>query len=354
MRVFPSMDGSEGSELRPLRSREDAHPRRPRVADAQARGRPVIQVRDLEKRYRDGTYAVRGVSFDVHRGEIFGLLGPNGAGKTTTMHVLGTLHRATGGAARILGHDVAHQPHAIRRRIGFAMQDVGIDDLATAEEMLVFHARLHGIRGREARRRAAELLDTFDLTKHRKRRVTAFSGGMQRRLDLAVSLIHDPDVLFLDEPTTGLDPHSREDLWATLRRLRDERGLTVLMSTHYMDEADELCDRIAIIQDGRIAAIDTPRHLKRNVGADTIQVELGAHPDDWQKTVLREGFRGAPVRLRDGTLELRVQDGGESLLPALRVVDRAGLSVRSTRVLSPTLNDAFLKYTGKRLEEDEP
>ncbi len=313
---------------------------------------PALEVRNLQKRYRDGTYAVQGVSFAVQKGEIFGLLGPNGAGKTTAMHVLGTLHRATSGGARVLGMDVQRDAKAIRRRIGFAMQDVGIDDLATAEEMLHFHARLHGIPMREAKRRATELLETFDLVAHRKRRVTAFSGGMQRRLDLAVSLIHDPDVLFLDEPTTGLDPHSRTDLWNILRRLTRDRGLTVLMSTHYMEEADQLCDRIAIMNEGRIAAIDTPERLKRSVGADTIRVRLGAAPTTEQQKALQSHLKGAPAKFHDGVLEVRVRDGGESLLPLLRLVDGAGLKVSSTRVLTPSLDDAFHKYTGKRLEPD--
>ncbi len=314
---------------------------------------PALEVRDLQKRYKDGTYAVQGISFAVQKGEIFGLLGPNGAGKTTAMHVLGTLHRATSGRARVLGMDVRRDSKQIRRRIGFAMQEVGIDDLATAEEMLLFHARLHGVSRRDARARSAELLETFDLTAHKKRRVTAFSGGMQRRLDLAVSLIHQPDVLFLDEPTTGLDPHSRSDLWAILRRLTKERGLTVLMSTHYMEEADQLCDRIAIMNEGRISAIDTPERLKRSVGADTIRVRLGANPTPEQKQALQARLKGAPARFADGVLEVRVRDGGQSLLPLLRVLDAAGLKVTSTRVLTPSLDDAFHKYTGKRLIEPE-
>lgn len=313
----------------------------------------TIDVRGLEKTYRDGTRAVQGVSFQVNRGEIFGLLGPNGAGKTTTMHILGTLHHATGGAARVLGMDVKKDAKKIRRRIGFAMQEVGIDDLATAQEMLLFHASLHGIPKKEARARADSLLQTFSLTQHAKRRVTAFSGGMQRRLDLAVSLIHEPDVLFLDEPTTGLDPQSRQELWTILRRLCREKGLTVVMSTHYMDEADALCDRIAIINQGKVAAIDTPEGLRRSVGADTIRVRLGTTPDGETQARLKAAFKGARTRFDDGAIEIMVRSGEKSLLPALRVIDKAGLGVTGTRVLTPTLDDAFLKYTGQRLEVEE-
>jgi len=323
-----------------------------RAANAPSHPGVVIDVRDVHKTYRDGTHAVRGVTFQVRKGEIFGLLGPNGAGKTTLMHILGTLHNPTRGGARVLGLDPVRQGHELRRRIGFAMQDVGIDDLATAMEMLTFHARLHGLPRAEARRRARELLRTFDLEAHGKRRVTAFSGGMQRRLDLAVSIIHDPELLFLDEPTTGLDPQSRQDLWAVLRRLRQQHGLTVVMSTHYMEEADALCDRIAIVNDGRIAAIDTPERLKRTVGADTIRIQLAQQPTAAQGDELRKAFQDASVRVTDHTLEVRVEDGSQALLPVLRLVDQAGLGVRSTRVLSPTLDDAFLKYTGQRLEAD--
>ncbi len=313
----------------------------------------VIEVKDLVKIYRDGTHAVQGVSFDVRKGEIFGLLGPNGAGKTTAMRILGTLHKATSGTARVLGLDVDRDHKEVQRRIGFAMQEVGMDDLATAEEMLVLHARLYGIPRDAARTRAAELLGTFDLKEHAKRRVTRFSGGMQRRLDLAVSLIHTPEVLFLDEPSTGLDPKSRTDLWGVLRRLRKEEGITILMSTHYMDEADALCDRIAVINGGRIAAIDTPERLKRSVGADRLRIRLAAPPTDGQRASLASTFGKANAHFEDGHLMLRVQDGARALLPALERVAALGLGVQETRVVTPTLDDVFLKYTGARLEETE-
>jgi len=312
----------------------------------------VIEVRDLQKTYPDGTKAVQGVSFEVQRGEIFGLLGPNGAGKTTTMRILGTLHGATGGRASVLGHDVAREGAQVRRRIGFAMQEVGMDDLATAREMLVLHARLYGLDAAQARRRAQELLATFRLSEHADRRVTRFSGGMQRRLDLAVSLVHEPEVLFLDEPSTGLDPTSRQDLWNVLRRLREERGLTILMSTHYMEEAEALCDRLAIINGGRVAAIDTPANLRRSVGADQLRMRLGAPATPAQQEALAQRFGRSNVHLEDGVLALRVKDGGRALLPALQIVDALGLQVVETAVKSPTLDDVFLKYTGARLRHD--
>ncbi len=312
---------------------------------------PVIAVHDLHKSYPDGTQAVKGVSFQVMKGEIFGFLGPNGAGKTTTMRILGTLQEATAGSAEVLGLDVGRQARQVQKRIGFAMQEVGMDDLATAEEMLVMHARLYGISRAKAKEKAAELLRTFDLVEHAKRRVTRFSGGMQRRLDLAVSLIHTPEVLFLDEPSTGLDPKSRTDLWRVLRRLRDDEGITILMSTHYMQEADENCDRIAIIHRGVIAIIDTPENLKRSVGADTVSIELASGLTEGQHAALQRIFRAGNVTVKGDKLDIRVKDGATALLPALQAVVAEGIAIKGTRVLTPTLEDVFLQYTGASFED---
>jgi ABC-2 type transport system ATP-binding protein len=310
----------------------------------------VIEVVDLQKQYKDGTKAVNGITFSVRRGEVFGFLGPNGAGKTTTMRILGTLHWKTSGTAKVLGLDVEKEALAVQKRIGFAMQEVGMDELATAREMLVLHARLYGISAREAKAKAEELLATFDLAEHGDRRVTRFSGGMQRRLDLAVSLIHTPEVLFLDEPSTGLDPKSRSDLWRVLRKLR-EQGITIMLSTHYMDEADELCDRVAIMHKGNIAAIDTPENLKRSVGADTVRITLGSAPSAKQQADLARLFGAHNVRFTQGNMDIRVTDGARALLPALQAVAKEGLRVTQTRVLTPTLEDVFLKYTGASFED---
>lgn len=314
---------------------------------------PVIEVKDLQKTYPDGTSAVKGIGFTVRRGEIFGFLGPNGAGKTTTMRILGTLHHATGGTARILGLDVNRDGNEIRRRIGFAMQEVGMDGLATAHEMLTLHAKLYGMSSKDAKAKATEMLEVFDLAADAKRRVVKFSGGMQRRLDLAVSLVHTPEVLILDEPSTGLDPKSRSDLWRVLRRLRDEKGITILMSTHYMDEADALCDRIAIMNKGVIAAIDTPANLKRGIGADTLRVAFTTPPTPGQWSALQKTFRAANVRQANSHLDIRVKDGAGSLVPAIRILDDLGIQVRETKVITPTLEDVFLQHTGARFEEAE-
>ncbi len=313
----------------------------------------VIDVRNLQKTYPDGTEAVKGITFQVRKGEIFGFLGPNGAGKTTAMRILGTLLEGSGGSASVLGLDVDKQAKRIKHRIGFAMQEVGMDDLATGREMLVLHAKLYGMSGKKAKARSEELLRTFDLGEHANRRVVRFSGGMQRRLDLAVSLVHTPEVLFLDEPSTGLDPKSRSDLWAVLRRLRKEHGITVLMSTHYMEEADVLCDRIAIISKGKIAAIDTPANLKRSVGSDTLHIALASELTTAQWAGVQKAFGPANVSRVVGAVNLRVTDGGKALLPALRIVGDLGIQVRETRVLSPTLQDAYLHYTGTRLDAED-
>ena len=238
-----------------------------RVSD---RGDAIVVDR-LAKRYPNGTEAVRGISFHVRVGEVFGILGPNGAGKSTTMGMLGTLVRPTGGNATVAGFDIADHPHEVRRRIGFAMQEVGVDDLATGRELLVLHARLHGLSRREATRRAGMLLDLVGLAETADRRMAEYSGGMQRRADLASALIHLPPVLFLDEPTEGLDPHGRSAIWSTLERLNGALGMTVVLTTHYMEEADRLCDRIAIVDHGRIVVEGTPAALKRAAGSLTLE-----------------------------------------------------------------------------------
>jgi len=238
-----------------------------RVSD---RGDAIV-VDGLAKRYPNGTEAVRGISFRVRTGEMFGILGPNGAGKSTTMGMLGTLVRPTSGRATVVGLDVAEHPRAVRRQIGFAMQDVGVDDLATGRELVVLHGRLHGLSRREAARRAELLLDLIGLGDAADRRMAEYSGGMQRRADLASALIHLPPVLFLDEPTEGLDPHGRSAIWATLEQLNEALGMTVVLTTHYMEEADRLCDRIAIVDHGRIVAQGTPAELKRAAGSMSLE-----------------------------------------------------------------------------------
>jgi ABC-2 type transport system ATP-binding protein len=233
--------------------------------------RDAIVVEDLGKTYPDGTDAVRGVTLRVAAGECYGLLGPNGAGKSTTVGMLGTLVRPTYGRATVSGFDVVDQPREVRRRIGFAMQEVGVDAFATAHELLVLQGRLHGLRRSEARHRAGLLLAVVDLADVAGKRLGDFSGGMQRRVDLAASLMHLPPVLFLDEPTEGLDPRARGAIWDALERLRRQLGVTVVLTTHHMDEADRLCDRLGIIDRGRVVAEGTPAALKAAAGSDSLE-----------------------------------------------------------------------------------
>jgi len=233
-------------------------------------GRDAIVVEGLRKTYADGTEAVRGVTIRVPAGECYGLLGPNGAGKSTTVGMLGTLVRPTSGRATVAGFDVVAQRQEARRRIGFAMQQAGIDPFATARELLVLQARLHGLGRAESRHRAAALLETVELAEVADKRLDGFSGGMQRRVDLAASLIHLPAVVFLDEPTEGLDPRARTVIWDALDRLRRHLGVTIVLTTHYMDEADRLCDRLGIIDRGRLVAEGTPTALKASVGSDSL------------------------------------------------------------------------------------
>jgi len=244
---------------------------RPPVDDPARRGREAIVVEDLGKIYADGTEAVRGVTFRVAAGECYGLLGPNGAGKSTTVGMLGTLVRPTSGRARVAGLDVVGQPREVRRRIGFAMQDAGIDAFATARELLVLQGRLHGLRRAESIRRAQLLLAMVDLVEVGDKRLGEFSGGMQRRVDLAASLMHLPAVLFLDEPTEGLDPRARGAIWDALDRLREQLGVTVVLTTHYMEEADRLCDRLGIIDHGSVVIEGTPGALKASVGSGSLE-----------------------------------------------------------------------------------
>ena len=233
-----------------------------------AAGRNAIFVRGLEKTYGDGTEAVRGVDLTVPSGEAFGLLGPNGAGKSTTIGVLGTLVRPTGGRAEVAGFDTVRDAAEVRRRIGFAMQQAGTDDFATAVELLALHGRLHGLGRAEAISRARHLLCRMDLEPVANRRLGALSGGLKRRVDLAASLVHEPSILFLDEPAEGLDPRSRADLWEMLGELRRELGITLVLTTHYMEEADRLCDRVGLIDRGRLVAVGTPAELKAGVDVE--------------------------------------------------------------------------------------
>lgn len=316
---------------------------------------PVIIAEQLERRF-GAVEAVRGIDLQVGRGEIFGFLGPNGAGKSTTVRMLTTLLKPTSGRAEVAGHDVIKDPDSVRRVIGVALQDAALDPLMTGRELLAFQSVLHGIDARSARRRYEGLLDTVGLAAAADRRIGTYSGGMRRRLDLALALIHEPEILFLDEPTTGLDPNSRGALWAEVRRLNAEVGTTVFLTTQYMEEADQLAGRIAIIDDGRIVAEGTSAELKRKVGEPTLRVALSddGGTDAAEKVLSRYGELVADA---DGYVAIRLKEGAARIGAVARALDRAKMTIAGLELHTPTLDDVFQQATGRRLEgaaETEP
>ena len=304
---------------------------------------PAVDVRGLGKRFGD-LEAVVDVSFSVHRGEVFAFLGPNGAGKSTTIKMLCTLARPTAGTARVAGYDVVASPRRVRERIGLVFQDQTLDEQLTAEENLRFHAVLYDVPRAEVDARITRVLDLVDLADRRTSLVSTFSGGMARRLEIARALLHTPDVLFLDEPTVGLDPQTRVRMWEDVRRLRDEEGVTIFLTTHYMDEA-EYADRIAIIDHGRIVALDTPAALKARVGRDV--VHLATADDEAAATRLRAA--GYEVQTPADGVDVVVDDGEAPAAPIVPALDR--LPVRQARVRRPTLDDVFLHFTGREIRD---
>lgn len=291
--------------------------------------------------------AVDSIDLTVNAGEIFGFLGPNGAGKSTVVRMLTTLLRPTSGSARVAGFDVVKQADSVRRNIGVALQDAAIDPLMTGAELLKLQAVLYGITKNKIPDRTAELLERVGLTAAADRRVGTYSGGMRRRLDLALSLIHQPTVLFLDEPTTGLDPMSRISLWEEVRRLNNE-GTTVMLTTQYLEEADQLADRIAIIDEGKIVREGKPRDLKAAVGNPTLLISVTADQNETAKSVLITFGEMRPTA--DGTLGVGLRGGAEAVTQVVRKLDEAGVRVSHLELNEPSLDDVFAEATGHRLE----
>jgi ABC-2 type transport system ATP-binding protein len=320
----------------------------------------VIEVQNLVKTYPDGTEAVRDISFDVDEGEFFGFLGPNGAGKSTTIKILITLLRKTSGDIRILGLDVTSQTDEIRRQIGYAAQEVGVDDDLTARENLVLQGQLYHMERNLLRQRTDELLELMDLTADADRPAGSFSGGMRKRLDLATGLMHRPRLLFLDEPTTGLDPQNRANLWVYLERLNKQEKLTIFLTTHYMEEADRLCNRLAIIDNGQIKTMGSPRQLKQELGGDVIALRFteNAQSVDQQIGAACDVLRDAPFLMNldrfDEGVNVYAQDGGAVVPEVLRLLDSAGLHVAQLSLTSPSLDDVFLKHTGHKIRDEGP
>ena len=317
----------------------------------------VIEVERLRKTYGDGTEAVRDISFSIEEGEFFGFLGPNGAGKSTTIKILITLLRATAGSARVFGFDIATQAEAIRMLIGYAAQEVGVDDELTGRENLTLQGRLYHMEPAVLRKRVDELLELVDLAADADRMAGSYSGGMRKRLDLATGLIHRPQLLFLDEPTTGLDPQNRAGIWSYLEELNKRDGLSIFLTTHYLEEADRLCDRLAIIDHGRIIASGSPASLKAELGGDMISLAFRGDQEA-SRTRALEVLSGlsfvSGVNQSNGKLVLTAQHGGQSLPQILRALNEAGVDVADLTLTSPTLDDVFLKHTGERIREDTP
>jgi ABC-2 type transport system ATP-binding protein len=316
----------------------------------------MIVTRGLRKSYRSGrgrkatvVEAVRHVDLDVKEGEIFGFLGPNGAGKTTTLQMLTTLIEPDGGEATIAGVDLLRDPAEVRVRVGYVAQGGSTWDDSTAREELVLHARMHGLSKAEARRRAADALEAFQLTEYADRPCRTYSGGQRRRVDIALGIIHRPRLVFLDEPTTGLDPQSRAHMWDEIRRLRDG-GMTIFLTTHYLDEADALCDRIAIIDNGEIVTEGSPEQLKREITGDVLVVGLnGSTP---KAAALLDGAAYVRKLETDAAgLRLYVDDGATAIPQVMRVLDGARLDLDSIQLHRPTLDDVFLAKTGRSLRD---
>jgi ABC-2 type transport system ATP-binding protein len=313
----------------------------------------AIVAEGLEKRYGD-VQALAGVSFGVRAGEVFGLLGPNGAGKSTTVKVLTTLTRPDRGRATVAGHDVVREPDSVRRSIGYVPQSSGVDRDATGRENLLLQGRVQGMGGRRLHERADELLERIGIADAADRVVRGYSGGMKRRLDVALGLVHGPHVLFLDEPTTGLDPEARAAMWDELAALAQEELLTILLTTHYLEEADQLADRLAIVSRGRVVVEGTPDELKQSLEGEVVEVELSNGEVEDAAAVVRALDEVREVTRGSRRLRTRVTDGARAVPTILAALDARGIGVAAVTMQRPTPDNVYLHYTGREFRtEDE-
>ncbi len=310
----------------------------------------AIEVRGLERAFGDDVKAVRGIDLDVAEGEIYAFLGPNGAGKTTTVRMLTTLLRPTGGTAKVAGYDVVEEASEVRKSIGVALQEAALDPLMTGRELIRLQATLHGLSRAEGEKAADALLKRVDIDYAADRRVGTYSGGMRRRLDLASALVHQPRVLFLDEPTTGLDPVSRKAIWEEVQALNDD-GATIFLTTQYLEEADQLADRVGIIAGGLLVAEDTPSALKAEVGNPHLEIAVCDGQQDEARKVLANLGKDLPSK--DGLLLIELAEGASGVAPVVRALDDAGLAVEGLDLVEPTLDDVFVQKTGYHLEGDD-
>ncbi|HET8944593.1 MAG TPA: ATP-binding cassette domain-containing protein [Dehalococcoidia bacterium] len=308
---------------------------------------PVIWVDGLRKAYTGGLEALKGISFEVAPGEVFGLLGPNGAGKTTTVGVLTTTVRPTAGKIEVAGHDVVREPLAVRRETGVVFQDSVLDNDFSGLENLQLHARLWRVPKNEARERTASLLEIMDLTTRAADSVRTYSGGMRRRLEIARALLAAPRVLFLDEPTVGLDPAVRGSIWNVIRQLRDREQVTIVLTTHYLEEAEAVCDRVAIVNEGQIIALDKPRALLEAFGSEVLELQVDGDPRNAVTALLSLEARDPQVI--GGTVTVPLQNGSQDTGAIIEAVRGAGVSLAAVAVRRSTLNDVFMRLTGTRL-----
>jgi ABC-2 type transport system ATP-binding protein len=316
----------------------------------------AIEATDLVREFKKGPRAVDGIALSVAPGEVYGFLGPNGAGKSTTVHMLTTLLPPTSGSARVGGYDVEHQGGDVRKVIGAALQEAALDPFLTGAEHMRLQTALHGIRGEDARRRSDGLLARVGLTQAAGRKVRGYSGGMKRRLDLALALVHEPRILFLDEPTTGLDPQSRSALWDEVQRLASDSGVTVFLTTQYLEEADVLADRIGIIDHGKIVAEGSPEALKDEIGRPSVEV-IPAERDDLARTREVLARFGEPADSSPKGAAARLSGGEAQLAEVVRALDAEDIHLEHLQLHAPTLDDVFLEKTGRSLEgaaEEEP
>jgi len=312
----------------------------------------AIVVDGLRKRYGD-VQALDGVSFVVREGEVFGLLGPNGAGKSTTVRSLVTLTTPDSGSASVAGHDVLREQNAVRRVIGYVPQDSGVDELGTGRENLMLQGRVQGMRGKDLRARTKTLLELVGITEAADRIVKTYSGGMRRRLDIALGLVHRPRVLFLDEPTTGLDPEARVVMWEEVSRLAQAESLTILLTTHYLEEADQLADRLAIVSQGKVVVEGTPGELKAGLRGDAVHVEVENGVIDEARRILAT-VGAAPEQVLEGrTIVSRVENGGRALPGIISALETAGIPVASVSLSRPSLDDVYLHFTGREFASED-
>ena len=314
----------------------------------------AIVAEDLRKRYKD-VQALDGVSFSVREGEVFGLLGPNGAGKSTTVRSLATLTRPDSGSAFVAGEDVLRHPNRVRSKIGYVAQNSGVDWEATARENLLLQGRIHGMAGAPLRARVDELLELVGLREAAGRIARGYSGGMKRRLDIAIGLVHRPKVLFLDEPTTGLDPEARAAMWVEVERLASEESLTILLTTHYLEEADRLAERVAIVSRGTIVVEGTPTELKANLRGELVTVELAdanGHAEEALK-VLAQVDGATDVAVEGRQLRARVPNGAQAIPVILSALEEQGFPVGAVTTAKPSLDDVYLYYTGRDFSSED-